>query len=107
MPPGEWSSSARSLWRLWWRKPQAVIWERTGSGDEVARLLFLWERVYRDGPSCPPSVHAQIGTLADKLGMTPKAMLQLRWRIAEDEVEEEIALAVVEEIADYRDLLEQ
>lgn len=65
------------VWRSVWRMPQAVEWERTDSHREVAQYV-RWK------------VMAELGNLdagrearqyADRLGLTPMALLRLRWQI--------------------------
>src|SRR6266704_5199955 len=73
-----------ALWRALWRTPQAVAWERLGWTREVAQYA-LWK------------VQAEQGNLeaakearqhADRLGLSPMAMLRLRWEVVADEVAE-------------------
>jgi len=53
---------------------------------EVARYCRL--AVSCDDASAPASLHAQATALADRLGLTPKAMRLLLWEITADEVAE-------------------
>lgn len=75
------------LWRDLWRTPQAVQWERLGWYREVARYVRH-------------TVMAELGDLdaakearqwSDRLGLSPLAMLRLRWVVAHDEVAEKRA----------------
>lgn len=71
------------LWVSLWSIPQAVAWERLRWTREVAQYVRL-------------QVKAEMGDLdaakearqwSDRLGLSPLAMLRLRWEIAADEVD--------------------
>jgi len=50
------------------------------SPEVVERLALLWERLWvADEPSA--SLLAEMRAIEDRLGLNPRAMLQLRWRI--------------------------
>src|SRR6266498_887302 len=85
---GHTSVAERERWVELWGTPQAVAWERLGRGcvHEVARYCRL--AVSCDDASAPASLHAQATALADRLGLTPKAMRLLLWEITADEVAE-------------------
>jgi hypothetical protein len=78
-----WDAVARRHWAALWRMPQAVAWEAQGAHEFVARLVALRSE-FRSTPT--PALSAEMRQLEDRLGLNPKAMLQLRWRIAADEV---------------------
>lgn len=70
-----------ALWRDLWRLPQAVQWEALGWTRDVAQYVRH-------------KVMAELGELAsakearqwsDRLGLTPLAMLRLRWEVVADE----------------------
>jgi hypothetical protein len=70
------------LWKDLWSTPQSVQWERLRYTREVARYVRH-------------TVLAELGDIgaakearqwSDRLGLTPLALLRLRWAIAEDEV---------------------
>src|SRR6266508_1931398 len=67
--------------------PQAVAWERLGWSHEVARYCRLL--VKASLPKAVPAVHGQCTALADRLGLTPKAMRMLLWTVVADEVAEQ------------------
>ena len=75
------------VWRELWATPQAHAWERLGPGlvREVARYCRLLVDIeWCEGANA--ALHAQATALADRLGLTPKAMRLLLWEIATDEV---------------------
>jgi hypothetical protein len=73
------------LWMELWATPQAVAWERLGWNREVAQYV-RWEARAEQGDLDAAKEARQRG---DRLGLTPLAMLRLRWEIAEDEVAEQ------------------
>ena len=75
------------LWATVWTLPQAVVWEQLGWFHEVAlyvRLLAASEQ-----PKCPPIQLVERRQQADRLGLTPMAMLRLRWEIVDMPTEAE------------------
>ncbi len=73
------------LWAELWRTPHAVAWERMRWTREVAQYA-RWKAKAELG-DMEASKEARM--LADRLGLTPKAMADLRWTIAADEVAEQ------------------
>lgn len=73
------------LWVRLWSTPQAIQWERLGWSDVVARYTRQLVTAERRKP--PVAVLAEVRQLEDRLGLTPMAMLRLRWEI-EDEAAE-------------------
>jgi hypothetical protein len=73
------------LWGELWATPQAVAWERLGWTREVAQYV-RW-KVKAELGDLDASKEAR--QLADRLGLTPLAMLRLRWEVAADEVAEQ------------------
>lgn len=72
----------RTIWRELWRTPQAEAWARLGWPREVAQYARL-------------KAAAELGDLdaakearqhADRLGLSPLAMLRLRWEVAGDDL---------------------
>lgn len=86
--PGRQTAVERDAWVELWTTPQAVAWERLGVGcvREVARYCRL--RTAAEKPSATAAQQAQVTALADRLGLTPKAMRLLLWEIVTDEVAE-------------------
>lgn len=94
-----------TLWADLWRLPQAVEWERMAWLRDVAqyvRFKVLGELGDLDGAK-------EARQWSDRLGLTPLAMLRLRWRVAEDEVaqkrQEKKASSGGDELAKRRKLL--
>lgn len=73
------------LWAELWALPHAVAWERMRWTREVAQYA-RWKAKAELG-DMDASKEARM--LADRLGLTPKAMQDLRWQIAADEVGEQ------------------
>lgn len=84
--PGVVTEDERYLWEQLWSSPQAVAWERMGVATcrEVARYTRLL--IAAEHPEATAAMHAQATSLADRLGLTPKAMRLLLWQVAADEV---------------------
>ncbi|QXE36200.1 hypothetical protein KQY30_20090 [Streptomyces sp. GMY02] len=71
------------LWIQLWALPQAVEWERAGWTREVAQYV-RWKARAEQGDL---DASKEARQLADRLGLSPLAMLRLRWRVAADEDE--------------------
>lgn len=74
-----------AAWREVWATPQAVAWERLGWVRTVARYVRAMveaERAER------VSLMAEARQLEDRLGLSPIAMMRLRWEIVADELGE-------------------
>jgi hypothetical protein len=87
---GEPTDAQAELWRQLWRTPQAVAWERFEWTRVVARYVVLvllaedslgW--VFDAAVKVAPDVKflAEARQLEDRLGLTPMAMLRLRWEV--------------------------
>lgn len=70
-------------WDDIWSRPQAVMWEKMGADEIVARYLLLREKIA--DPAYPESQNASfwnvLTNLEDRLGLTPTAMMRLQWEI--------------------------
>jgi hypothetical protein len=77
----------RAVWRDLWKTPQAEAWEKLGWSRDVAAYV-RW-KVLGELGSLDAAKEAR--QLSDRLGLTPLAMLRLRWEIAPDEVAEQRA----------------
>lgn len=90
-PLAEQADAEAGAWDELWSTPQAVMWERLGQGcvREVARYCRL--RTAAEHPDAKAAQQAQVTALADRLGLTPKAMRLLLWEIVVDEVAEQRA----------------
>lgn len=83
-----WHAATIEAWRSWWKTPQATKWDP--SGRSLWRWAYLFDRMVTD-PDAPVTVHTQMTALEDRHGFSEKAMLNLRWRLAPDEVGEKRA----------------
>lgn len=79
MPKGrEWSETTREAWADLWRTPQATQWDATW--PEFFSWCSLRDQMLEEPK---PTTSAELRMIHDRLGLNPKAMLQLRWRIVE------------------------
>ncbi|MCF2130124.1 hypothetical protein L1I79_27380 [Strepomyces sp. STD 3.1] len=67
------------LWRDLWKTPQAVMWQQMQWTREVAQYV-RWKSRAEAGDLDAAKEARQ---LADRLGLSPLAMLRLRWKIAD------------------------
>jgi len=67
------------LWRELWSTPQAVQWDRLGWRREVAQYV-RWKVAAELGDL---NASKEARQLSDRLGLTPLAMLRLRWEIVD------------------------
>ncbi|MFJ1653690.1 hypothetical protein ACIOC2_20330 [Streptomyces sp. NPDC088337] len=74
------------LWAQLWALPQAVEWERAGWLREVAQYV-RWKARAEQGDLDAAKEARQLG---DRLGLTPLAMLRLRWKVSADEEERSV-----------------
>lgn len=86
-PIGEPTERETDLWRDLWKKPQAVAWERFGFGRLVARYVRVTLAAELVGLGSAP-ILGEARQLEDRLGLSPMAMLRLRWEIVTDELTE-------------------
>lgn len=73
------------LWVDLWETPQAVAWERLRWTRTVARYV----RFEVQAETGDLKAGAESRLLEDRLGLSPQAMLRLRWEVAADEVAEQ------------------
>ena len=66
-------------WRKWWTSPQATQWDSTLHTPILGRLLLL----YVEAP-----MSSEARQIEHQMGLTPKGMKDLGWRLADDEVGE-------------------
>lgn len=71
----------QELWRDLWKTPQAVMWQQLSWTREVAQYV-RWKSRAEAGDLDAAKEARQ---LADRLGLTPLAMLRLRWKVADPE----------------------
>ena len=75
------------IWAELWSTPQAVAWERLGPG--MIRVVARYVVLLAEAEVGEPKVAAEVRQIEDRLGLSPMAMLRLRWEIAPDEVAEQ------------------
>jgi len=79
LPAGrEWPSATAAAWGDLWSTPQAHVWDQTG------RTMHRWAWLHADlvlGKGASNTLSAEMRQIEDRHGLSPKAMLQLRWRI--------------------------
>ena len=86
-PAPEWplAGEGPAIWPELWATPQAAAWERLGWVRVVAR----YAKVLLDcESSLSVGLLGEVRQLEDRLGLTPMAMLRLRWEVAADELAE-------------------
>jgi len=89
----EWSAATREWWRRIWRLPQASQWDRSGESLHPAAVVFD-KLIAGADDRAVAGLAAELRQIYDRHGLSPKAMLQLRWRVAD--VDEEPTAAVAE-----------
>lgn len=80
------SAAETQAWADLWATPQAVAWERLGWTRTVGRYCRMM--VAAEAPGAKAALLAQVTALEDRLGLTPKSMRLLLWRVVADEVTE-------------------
>jgi len=79
MPAGrEWSDVDRARWAELWESPQATQWDETARGT-VATLVIFESAIFAGTASAWMAQEARYA--AESLGLTPRALGQLGWRI--------------------------
>lgn len=79
LPKGrEWSRIERNRWRELWKSPQANMWDDSASGM-VAMLIVLEQSVFSDAANAWKAQEAR--HISDGLGLTPKSMAALGWKV--------------------------
>lgn len=81
---GELDAAEGVLWRELWRKPQAAMWSSLGLRHQVAAYVRAF--VSSTDGDAGPSVMTAVLRMEDGLGISPKGLNTLRWRIVADEV---------------------
>ena len=98
-PPPPWPLTRQvdleaTIWAELWSTPQAAAWERLGvsAARVVARYTHLLAQLEDGAAGSKPTAAAmflgEVRQLEDRLGLTPMAMLRLRWEIVADELAE-------------------
>lgn len=82
MPTGrEWEKPERDRWAELWQSPQATQWDETARGT-VAALVIFESAIYAGTASAWQAQEARYA--AEALGLTPRALGQLGWRIVDE-----------------------
>ena len=76
------------MWTRLWSLPQAVMWERMRCEDTVALYVLAYCHVV-DHPTDDKMMN-QVRQLDSKLGLSPRALLDLRWEIEQAPVEDDV-----------------
>lgn len=79
----EWTERTVDWWAELWSTPQATMWDPSGRSLHALALLHheLMIDEFRE-QSRAASISAEMRQHEDRHGLTPKAMLQLRWRVS-------------------------
>lgn len=72
--PYELGKKGREWWEWAWHTPQAAAWD-------PGALYVVARRAQLEDSTAIPAPTAQMLQLDDRLGLTPKAMVAMRWRI--------------------------
>lgn len=83
LPAGrKWTAEDRARWEELWQSPQATQWDETARGT-VAALVIYESAIYAGTASAWMAQEHRYA--AESLGLTPRALGQLGWRIVDDE----------------------
>lgn len=93
------SEDEHNLWLKLWRLPQAVMWERLHCEDIVALYVRAIVEAQRDPSNT--KLMAEVRQLDSKVGLSPKAMLDLRWEVEDEPEAEEQPMANVTRIRSF------
>lgn len=78
------TAAESGLWAELWATAQAVAWENMGWTRVVARYARLLTVAEKRGTTGAVLL-GEVRQLEDRLGLTPMAMLRLRWEVVSDE----------------------
>lgn len=76
----KWSPTTRAAWTGLWKSPQATMWDPSG------RTLWRWAVLHEElivGDRAASSISSEMRQIEDRHGLSPKALLDLRWRIGD------------------------
>lgn len=85
----EWSPETLRWWKELWRTPQATQWDQTGS--TAVPMAVLYQAFMEADADKKAAIAGALLAREDRHGLSPKAMLSLRWRIEEREAQPEPA----------------
>lgn len=86
-PPPAWPYAGKmtkadaGLWAQLWATPAAAAWELNNWTRVVARYVRLLRTTESEMDAPSAALLAEVRQLEDRLGLTPAAMLRLRWEI--------------------------
>jgi hypothetical protein len=81
MPAGRaWTSEESARWEELWRSPQANQWDETARG--TAACLLIYESAILSGSASAWQAQ-EARYAAEALGLTPRSLASLGWRIVE------------------------
>lgn len=81
MPEGKtWTPAQRARWAELWKSPQACEWDESARGTVAALVVF--ESAVLDGTASAWQAQ-ECRYAADALGLTPRAMVALGWKIVQ------------------------
>ena len=83
-PLTEWSRREEVLWVAFWRKPQAILWERNAQAYEVAMHVRSFAEAEK--PDASVSLRTLVRQQADALLLTIPAMHSARVKLSDDQV---------------------
>ena len=96
-----WAKTTRDWWAGLWRRPEATQWREDDA--ELFRLAALHDRFWR-GESTAAEL-SEMRQIEDRHGLNPKALLQLRWRIVDDDAAADVPVPAVP-VSDRRSKLQ-
>ena len=79
----EWSTWERARWTELWESPQANAWDDSCVGTVALLVSYEYRLLAGDGGSAWVAQEARYA--AEHLGLTPKALASLGWRIVDGE----------------------
>jgi hypothetical protein len=84
LPKGrKWSSVEKARWAELWESPQATQWDESCRGTVALLVAYEARLLSEEGGSAWVAQEARYA--AESLGLTPKAMAALGWRVADDQ----------------------
>lgn len=86
-------------WERLWKLPQAIEWERMQCETLVALYVRVYVRCAR--PGADTKLFGEVRQLDAKIGLSPRAMQDLRWETDEAPLPEEEGAVPFEEHAPY------
>jgi hypothetical protein len=83
LPKGRsWTTPEKARWAELWTSPQAVMWDESCTG--IAASVVVYEQAVYGGTASAWQAQ-ELRHASESLGLTPKAMAALGWRIVDDE----------------------